>query len=162
MADAAKEQDKKRRVQLIALSIAGVFIVAAVVIFSNREKFVNYDHTLAMSAKAVNLMCPTMVDEDTRLDSVTTAPGRNYHYHYTAINLDRSTLNIDEACASMRETILGNMKGDISMADFGKNDVTMVFNFNDKNGDELCSIRVLPEEYYRKAKKTAADSSVVK
>ena len=55
------------------------------------------------------------------------------------------------ACDIMKKTILENMKGDISMAEFGKNDVTIHFNFNDKNARKLCWIPVIPEEWYRKA-----------
>jgi hypothetical protein len=143
---------------MIALAIAGVFIVLGVIMWQNSDKFVDYDSTLALSAKAVNLMCPRMVDDDTRLDSVTTEPGRNYIYYYTAINIDRETLDLEKACEIMRETILENMKGDISMADFGKNNVIITFNFNDKNAVELCSIRVMPEDWYRKAKKSVPDS----
>jgi hypothetical protein len=106
----------------------------------------------------VNLMCPRMIDEDTRLDSVKSKPGRIYIYYYSALNLDRTELDIDEACEIMKESILENMKGDINMAEFGKNNVTIYFNFNDKNALELCSIRVVPEEWYRVPKKSSEDT----
>lgn len=154
MEDAAKQQDKKKRTQMIVLAIVGVFIVAAIYMFNNMTKFVNYDYTLTTSATAVNLVCPQMIDEDTRLDSVSTEPGRRYLYHYTALNLDRETLDMDRVCDIMRETILENMKGDMTVAEFGKNNVTLVYNFNDKYGEHLCSIDVAPADYYRKAKKT--------
>lgn len=155
----AKEYQKKRRVQMIALIIVIVFVIIGIIMWENSGSLVNYDATLMLSAKTVNLMCPQMVDSDTRLDSVTTKPGRNYFYHYTAINLDRDSLDIDMACEIMKETILENMKGDISMAEFGKNDVTLHFNFNDKNALELCRIRVEPNEWYRLPKKSKADTT---
>lgn len=158
MEDAAKEYQKKRRIQMIALSIAGVFIVVGIVMWTNKDKFINYDVTLAMQAKAVNLTCPQMVDEDTRLDSATTEPGRNFINHYTAINLEREGLDMEIFCDAMRDAIVENMKGNFSVADFGKNNVIVTFRFNDKNGVELCNIRVLPEEWYRKPKKAPADS----
>jgi hypothetical protein len=158
MENTNKKVDTTKRAQIIALSIVAVFIILAVIMWKNANLVYNYDTTLALSAKAVNLTCPQMVDDDTRLDSVTTEPGRNYLYHYTAINLDREALNVKNACDVMKETILENMKGNIGMAEFGQQNVIIHFNFNDKNGLELCRIRVMAYEWYRKAKRPEKDT----
>lgn len=147
MEDIVEQEARKKKAQIIALLITAVFVVAGIIMWKNSDSFLDYDHTLALSAKAVNLTCPQMVDDDTRLDSVTTEPGRNYLYHFTAITLDSTELDIDLTCNIMRSTILENMHNNADVAAFGKNDVTIVFNFRDKNGLELCSIRLLPEEY---------------
>lgn len=159
MEDPAKREANKKRVQIIALLIFVFFSAIGIWLWTNSEKFIDYEHTLAMSAKTVNLVCPTMIDEETRLDSVATRPGRNYLYYFTVLNIDRSTLELEdeEICDLLRETVLENLKGDFSIAEFGKNNVTLIYNYNDKNAVELCSVRLLPEDYYQ-PKKASADS----
>jgi hypothetical protein len=138
---------KKRPVGLLILfAVGGIAAMSVMVYFSQKSTFVDYNYTLLMTAKAMNVACPQQVDQITRLDSVTAKRDKIFTYHYTFFV---NTAELDSAyCDRWRENVRANAKGHKDLEEFGKNGVTLVYKSHDENGNDLCELVLPPTDYY--------------
>lgn len=139
---------KKRPVGvLILFAIAGVAVISVMAYFSQKSAFMDYNYTLMMAAKAQNIACPRMVDEITRLDSVTAKRDKQLIYYYTFLTLKKDELD-SAFCNRWNDGVRAATKGMEGVEEFGKNGVTLVYKGRDENGIDLCEVAVAAEHYY--------------
>ncbi len=84
-------------------------------------------------AEDINKELPTMIDSDTRLDSVYGAEN-TLGYKYTLINTSLSEIDSDLLSAQIRPKIVNNVCTTPDMAIYVKNKATITYTYYDKNG----------------------------
>lgn len=129
---------------LIAFGIAGVAAIGYLTSHTG-----DYNLTLALAAKAENLSYPKMVDEETRIDSVTASSDLVYHYYYSFPNMATEDVSNESFCADWEAVVLENLKKVGQSKEFGKHGVTLMFTMRDKTGAHLCTVTLPPERYYQ-------------
>jgi hypothetical protein len=105
------------------------------------------DGVLKLMASEVNKQCPMKVDNETRLDKAEALPGNKFSYEYTLLNAEASQLDTAAFRQRMAPVILNNLKTNVAFQYFREKKVTMIFNYNDKNGALLSSIAFGSDEY---------------
>lgn len=108
---------------------------------------VSYQELLKEASKEINAECPLMIDNETRLDSVATAPNLTFVYYYSLIYMDKVNVNLDELKGYLEPNVLDNAQYNEAMADFRKNRVTMIYRYVDMEGNFMFEIDVRPEDY---------------
>lgn len=144
-----KPKVKKRPVALlVVIAVVGIALMTGLAFLSQRSEFMDYNYTLMISAKAMNLTCPQMVDEATRLDSVTAKPDKLFTYHYTLVSASKLEMDSTFFCVEWNKNVRTAAKGHKDLAEFGRNGVTLIYAMKDKAGSELCTITLPAAEYY--------------
>lgn len=110
-------------------------------------KPLSLDEQLKRSANILNAACPVLVDEETRLDSVTVLPGNVFQYNYTLVHLEQAAVNVENIQQEMQPYLTNMVKTNPELKIFRKNNTTMNYYYRDKNGVFLFKIAVTPELY---------------
>lgn len=141
---------KKRPILLIvALGFFGMAIAVGMVFYQMKSGLGgDYNATLFLSAKTLNLTCPQELGNGVRLDSAVAKRDLQFYYYYTMTTAEKDEGGYDEFCESYEEGIIENLAGSKDMVDFGQHDVTLIFNMRDANGEMMCSVVLPPSKYY--------------
>ncbi|WP_026474535.1 hypothetical protein [Alkaliflexus imshenetskii] len=105
------------------------------------------DKALVEVAEELNRICPFMVDDETRLDNATVLPGKVFQYGYTLVNFERDSIDVDVFVSHMQPVILNNVKTNPELKTFREQNVTIIYQYNDKNGEHIAKITVSPDLY---------------
>lgn len=137
----------KKDLIIQTLSFAITFVIAffAVQYFFFDDR--NLEEQLTDAAREVNNISPKMIDEYSRLDSASTVSDQIFKYHYTLINMTKKEVNSDTVEKFIRPGIIENVKTSPDLKDFRDNNITMSYNYYDKNGDFVLHIDVTPDLY---------------
>jgi len=122
----------------------GQFGGEAIVKFFRKPAF---DKALMEIASELNKTCPIMVDAETRLDNSMALPNNIFQYNYTLVNIDKDSVNIEEARKYLEPTIINVVKTNPEMKVFRDNKTTMNYSYKDKSGIFLLTISITPEKY---------------
>lgn len=95
--------------------------------------------------KNINSQCPIKADEITRLDSVAYHADRVYQYYYTIS--DKSQFDIEGWKTVGIKSIKQRYKTDPAMKEFLMYDVTVRYQYADKNGDVFFTFDITPDDY---------------
>lgn len=98
-------------------------------------------------AKEINSQSPMQVDQLTRLDSASSKGGTNLIYYYTLLQTENSEVNLDTVNKYIRSGIIENVKTHPDLKVFRDNNITLDYNYYDRNGDFVTEISVTPEMY---------------
>ena len=104
-------------------------------------------------ASKMNESYPIMIDQETRLDSVSfIAMSDNvFQYNCTLINWVKDSLNIENLRNYLEPGILKSVKQraktNPTSKMFSKNKVTIAFHYRDKNGEFILKIMITSEQY---------------
>lgn len=101
------------------------------------ERFVN----------SVNFKCPFMVDEDTRMDSVSIMPDSTFRYDYTLIKQTRDDIDIEGLTNYIGPRIQREATNSSTMQLHRDYKLRLVFYYRDRNGDFVTQIVLNPEDY---------------
>ena len=99
------------------------------------------------TASEINKSCPIMVDAETRLDNTVALPNKTIQYNYTLVNIEKGDIDISEFENYLQPVILNIIKTSPDLKYFRDNDVTMAYNYKDKNGEHLLKLTFKPEDY---------------
>ncbi len=144
-ADAVKTNQRKKLIGLIVGALAfGLSYFAVQQIFFSPPSI---DKLLMQTANEVNKTCPMMVDQFTRLDNALAVPGNSFQYNYTLINNDKSEISLDTAKKYIEPVIINRVKTDPGLKFFRDKNVTMIYNYRDKNGVFVVKYTVTPDIY---------------
>ncbi len=116
--------------------------------FSCTQK--SYETEIRDIANDTNRNLPTMVDSETRFESVSPESGKVYQYNFTLINVEKRNFNASSFSEKQKSTILSgieNMKNQSGFKFFVENNVTFSYSYNDKNGENLFKISIPPSDY---------------
>ncbi len=141
---------KKRPIALIVvLGLAGVVALGGIMYTQTRSSFIDYNYTLYMSAKALNIGLPREVGDGVRLDSVAAKYDKELWYYYTMTGITKDENFEEQQCEDYQSNLEEALSGDESLKEFGRNGVTMIYQFGDKKGLPLCNIRITSDRYYK-------------
>lgn len=98
-------------------------------------------------AVEINKQSPIQVDHLTRLDSASSKGKTNLIYYYTLLETERSEVNFDTVNKYIRSGIIENLKINPDVQVFRDNNVTLDYNYFDRNGEFVTEISVTPDLY---------------
>lgn len=101
----------------------------------------NLDETLANVSSHLNRSAPMMVDADTRLDRVTSEPGRNLSYHYTLTSVQSKAFKRAEFQKLIRDPLQAKLCESPEMRGFLVRGVTVSYNYLGSDGRRLGAAR---------------------
>ena len=129
--------------------LLGISSVIAVMLLlascSAKEKVIKV--LLDKTANELNKTCPMMVDSETRLDNASVLPGNIFQYNYTIVNYVKDSLDAGALQASIQPNMLNQIKTNPDLKLFRDNDVTLAYNYVDKNGVFILKLSFGPEDY---------------
>ena len=99
---------------------------------------------LKAKAKEENKNYPHLLDQYTRVDSCTTF-GTTYKYFLTFSDIMITDTTLFKA--NMTPQIIKTAKINPEMAFFKKNDITLEYQYSDKDGKYVCTVIIKPDEY---------------
>jgi hypothetical protein len=95
----------------------------------------------------VNKLCPQFVDADTRMDSSSSFKDSKFIYYYTIPNKIKTELDIDGIKKRLRPQIITKIRNTPEIKFFRDNNITLVYNYFDKNNKKILSIEAEPSDY---------------
>lgn len=133
---------------LPALTIKSFVIAAAAALLALQGcKPGSVDRALELTAAEMNKRAPMMVDPQTRLDKTSTAPNKTLVYHYTLVSLRKADLKQDDLVSKLRPGIIANYKTNAQMKTLRDNNVTLEYQYSDKEGVEVAKFAVNPKDF---------------
>lgn len=105
------------------------------------------DKQLTKATSEINKNCPIMVDSQTKLDNTISLADNILQYNYTLVNLLKDSINVNELENSIKPNILNTIKTSPDLETFRNNDVTIAYNYKDKNGVHLFKITFKADQY---------------
>lgn len=144
-----KPAGRKPVLLIVALLCFAVLMTIGLISYQFKGGFGgDYNTTLFLSAKGLNLTCPRQLENGVTLDSVAAKRPLQLIYYYTLTTVDVAEQDTTGFCAAYEEGIGQNLGGNKDMVEFGKNNVTMIFNMRDKKGQLMCSVALPADKYY--------------
>ena len=128
--------------------VIGVLFLSGVLIYDIiKNRPVDVDKMLETTAVEINQTCPSMVDEETRLNNVKALPGKVFKYNYVLVNHLKNKLNITTLKQSFTPILYDSFMQNEGMDSFRKYGVTVKYNYVDKNGNFLFEITFDENKY---------------
>ncbi len=132
---------------LKAIVAVGFLSLIVTIQFSCSGSSSAFDKELVKAASELNAMCPMMVDSETRLDNSMSLPGKIFQYNYTLVNTAVSDIDVEEFINFMEPNLVNNAKTNPQMQSFRDYKVTMEYNYKDKDGKFITTIKITPDQY---------------
>lgn len=130
-------------------TIVGIVVGIGVMILVQQAFFKtqSFDQAMMEAASELNKSCPIMIDQETRLDNTVAMPENIFQYNYTLVNLEKSSVDVDELTHYLEPTIVNNVRTNPDLKIYRENKTTMAYYYKDKHGVFLTEIKVTPERY---------------
>ena len=93
-----------------------------------------------------NKSLPEMVGSEIRLDSLT-SKSNTLQYNCTFVNIEKQDLNVEDVKKELQEKVLHDLKTRQGLEAFKKNNITISYNYNDKNKENICKDTVTADQY---------------
>ncbi|WP_156879205.1 hypothetical protein [Salinimicrobium xinjiangense] len=144
------EQNKK--IKLIRTAVMVAVLVFAVnlvprIFNSEANNLIGSKYSLKERAEIMNRDCPFVIDENTRLDSVT-APGEDIlQNNYTLLLEHRDNIDVEAFQNILKPEITTQLKAMPEAEDLRKTNTTLVYKYFDKDHSFVTDIVMLPGEY---------------
>jgi hypothetical protein len=134
---------------------AGVILVLGLFVLNGCKNEVLLEDPVLKEAKRINYKCPMMVDQITRMDSVTVLlPDSIFKFCYTLVDQSKSSIDVAGLLRFLEPQFFLYAQDNASMAVQRKHRLTLAFLYHDKNGEFVTEIILKPEEYIRKQKES--------
>lgn len=142
----SKQDDKKK---LNFKTIIGLVVGLSIAILVQQYFFKppSFDKQMMSVASELNKTCPIMVDAETQLDNAVALPDKTFQYNYTLINMDKDSIDIVRLEEYLKPVILNTIKTNPDLKSFRDNNVTMSYNYKDKNSNHILKLTFTPEQY---------------
>lgn len=105
------------------------------------------DKELAKVAEDITKKCPMKVDDFTTLKNVVTLPNKTIQYNCQLNQLTKAEVKMDVVKQYVFPGLLKNAKENPQTKSFRDNDVTIKYNYTDKNGEFVTEYTITPEMY---------------
>lgn len=93
----------------------------------------------------LNKLTPKLIDDFTRIDSVSSKGEESITYHYTLVNLQKQDIQVDTVNKYLKFQIIEKVKTQSELKFFRDNDILMNYKYYDKNGEFVTEISVTPD-----------------
>ena len=148
-----EKKDKKSLSQTIG-SIVGLIVgtiagYAAFYLVSSflDASFFSVEKQLEKVVKDTNSKLPVVIDETTRLDSMSVLGVEILNYYYTCILWDKEDVDLNSFDEHMSSHLLNTVKTSPDLKIFRDLGITMIYIYNDKDGDLLYTYKATPDMY---------------
>ena len=111
---------------------------------TNRDKYVD---VLSEVAKRMSGTLPMQIDAGTRMDKVTSGPGRVFTYSYTLTTATKDEIDFAEIERSFRPKLIQNYKTMSGMQVFREYDVELRYEYFDRNNHYVTVIKISPKDF---------------
>lgn len=132
-----------KKFSAIVAALAAAFIITSCA--SDPNKVIN--QALSQAAEMINTQAPILVSDEVRIDSARALPGKKIIFYYNLQTVDKEGIEVDELTAAIKPQVLEMVQDNPMMSVFRKQDITIIFNYTDKNGEEILNYEVTPEMY---------------
>jgi hypothetical protein len=105
------------------------------------------EQQLVMLAREYNKRGATMIDKETRIDSMSAGPGKMLTYHYTMVNYAMEEVDPDKAKEAIRPPAIAHIRSSEEMKALKDAGVLFTYKYADKNGRAAFEFTVTPAEY---------------
>ncbi len=145
--DTISKQDDKKKMNFKTI-IGLVFgLTIAIIVQQYFFKPPSFDKQMMNVASELNKTCPIMVDAETQLDNAFALPENIFQYNYTLINMHKDSIDIVKLEEYLKPIILNTIKTNPDLKPFRDNNVTMSYNYKDKNSNYILKLSFTPEQY---------------
>lgn len=148
--NSAPKEKKKLNIRAIIALVIALAVAILVQYYASKPKTPTLDKQLVEVANEVNKSCPITVDAETQLDNVIVLPNRTFQYNYTLVNLDKNSIDtelLEEFEEYLQSDILNTLKTNPDVEFFRENDVTISYNYKDRNNVHILKLVFTPEQY---------------
>ena len=111
--------------------------------WSNESK-IQIQKRLEDLANQMNRNCPKKMDSETRLDKVTTGPGRRFNYYVTAMKDTSDTVDIAQIEDVTTPLILKEYCSRVNL--LYVNDTTLSYHYSGNDGSYIGTFEIAPDE----------------
>jgi len=146
-----------RKIKMKKKNLLGTALMVAVVVIavnlgtklfnSKTESTLSENNTLRERAIIMNKDCPFVIDENTRLDSVTSPKKDILQNNYTLLNDNLADIDINVFKDIFKPEITNHLKSNKETDFFRKNNATLIYKYFDKEKQFVTDIVVLPNDY---------------
>lgn len=138
--------NKSKKGTLVGFGVGAIFF--ALFFYGARQVFKpDLEAELKEVAMELNKQTPMQIDDFTRLDSAASKGKTNLIYYYTLLGTERSEVNLDTVNKYFRPEIIENVKTHPDLKVFRDNNITLDYNYYDKNREFITEISVTPDLY---------------
>ena len=129
--------------------LLGVFVVCFWAAFFGVRTLMqpSVETELAKVAEDMNRGCPFQVDELTVLVNVKALPNKTIQYNYKLNSMTKAEINLDTVKKYVFPGLLKNAKENPEAKAFRDKEVTIRYNYSDKNGEHITEYVVTPSMY---------------
>lgn len=105
------------------------------------------DPELGIMVENMNRGCPFQVDEITVLVNVKALPNKTIQYNYKLNDITKAEINLDTVKTYVFPSLLKNIKENPDCESLRDKQVTIKYNYSDKNGEHVTEYVVTPDMY---------------
>ena len=148
-----KKEENQNKVQWVKRIRSALGIVAGVLIFMMSGWFwreqdqASFDQKLHEACLTINRQLPVMVDDDTRLDSMSSFPSRVLRYHYTLLASEEGELDPKALQNFLQPKIIQNIRTSPDMRLYKEEKVTFHYCYKDREGRLVLQLTIAPPMY---------------
>ena len=135
---------------LSPLRLLAAAVVAALALTGCSPSDSAIEKALSDASAEINKTCPETVDEETRLDSTSTAPGKILQYNYTLVNIAKADLTdqqLKDFEAALKPEILTALKDNPAMKSLKDYQVTFKYSYKSSDAQDLFTLTITPADY---------------
>ncbi len=88
-----------------------------------------------------------MIDQETQLDNTIALPDNSFQYNLTLINMEKADVDIKALEENIKPGILNSVRTNPDMKMMRDQDVTLMYDYKDKNKDYLFKLTITPDQY---------------
>jgi len=100
------------------------------------------NETMEKSAATINLSCPKMIDDSTRMDSASVDPGRMFTYHHTMVKLNLKDVNFQYVQGQFTNDLRARVCANKDMTLILQRGVTFAYEYKAKDGRMIGTLLV--------------------
>ncbi|MBN2350086.1 MAG: hypothetical protein JXJ22_14695 [Bacteroidales bacterium] len=140
-------EKNKSNANIIIGLILGIIIT--VTITQLIKKTSSFEKSMNKAASELSEKCPIMVDRQTRLDNVIVMPENTLQYKYALVNWLNDSIDVQTFEKNMKTILLNHVKTSPDLKMYRDNNVTMEYNYRDKQGVFVLKISITSDQYLK-------------
>ena len=142
-------EEKERKKKLLIRKIVQIVIV--VILISVTQHYFVKDKSVEKELSALvtkyDTACPIMISNDIRMEGVHSLPNNIVQYDFTLVHIQKENTDVNALKTEVEKEIMASSKTNPSLEAFRDNSSTVIYNYKDRNQQDLFDVRLTPEMY---------------
>jgi hypothetical protein len=142
-------EEKERKKKLLIRKIVQIVIV--VILISVTQYYFVKDKSAGKELTALvtkyDTACPIMISNDIRMEGVHSLPNNIVQYDFTLVHIQKENTDVNALKTEVEKEIMASSKTNPSLEAFRDNNSTVIYNYKDRNQQNLFDVRLTPEMY---------------